>query len=118
MSIEILTHKSILKAMYKGKLLSREEAKRIDANISQNSQFPIHPLAAIAKSLPEHQVTGERMTLDTLSEWFAAELGLEYFQIDPLKIDISGERSAGFVLEIQFRKSFEKRYRNRFCQSE
>jgi len=49
-----------------------------------------HPLTAIARrnfksQLPPHKP----LHLDTLTEWLAARVGLEYYHIDPLKIDFS-----------------------------
>lgn len=50
----------------------------------------VHPLTAIAgqnwKSLlPPHKTLNQ----DALTEWLAGRVGLEYFHIDPLKIDFS-----------------------------
>ena len=92
MSIDKLNHKAILKAMFKDQLISVAEAKRIDTNIADSNlergQVAQHPLVSIARYLPENQTTGDKMTIETLSEWFASQVGLDYFHIDPLKIDI------------------------------
>ena len=50
----------------------------------------VHPLVAVAgqnwKSLlPPHKALHQ----DALTEWLAGKVGLEYFHIDPLKIDFS-----------------------------
>ena len=49
-----------------------------------------HPLTIIAdqkwKSL---QAPFRPLTLDIIAEWFAGKLGLEYYHIDPLKIDFT-----------------------------
>lgn len=49
-----------------------------------------HPLTIIAdqkwKSL---QSPHRPLTLDTIAEWFAGKIGLEYYHIDPLKIDFT-----------------------------
>ncbi len=89
MSIQKLNHKSILKAMFKDGMISVREAKRIDANLFDNQSTPSHPLVGIARCLPAHQETGKNIALETLCEWFAKELDLEYFYIDPLNIDIA-----------------------------
>lgn len=86
--IDHLSSKSILKAMFKGQLISVKEAKRIDQNINDSESNYSHPLIAIARSMPCHITTGDRITLDEMCEWFAEVLDLEYFHIDPLKIDI------------------------------
>ena len=49
-----------------------------------------HPLAVIAEKswkslLPPNRI----LTLESLTEWLAGKAGLEYFHIDPLKIDFS-----------------------------
>jgi general secretion pathway protein E len=50
-----------------------------------------HPLVIVAdqkwkSARPPHRV----LDLETLTEWLAEKAGLEYFHIDPLKIDFSG----------------------------
>lgn len=89
MTIEKLTHKSLLKAMFKDQMISVAEAKRIDTNLVESVNDPSHPLAGIAKSLPEHQQLGIKITLEYLCEWFANQVDVPYFVIDPLKIDIA-----------------------------
>lgn len=86
--IDRLTHKSILKAMFKDQMISVNEAKRIDVNLSDGNKVYSHPLLGIARSLPSHSQTGDHINLEELCEWFADALNLEYFHIDPLKIDI------------------------------
>ncbi len=87
-TIDRLTHKSILKAMFKDQLISVKEAKRIDNNINESGSSLSHPLLAIARSLPSHVITGDRINIEELCEWFAQTLNLDYYYIDPLKIDI------------------------------
>ncbi len=89
MSLEKLNHKSILKAMFKAGMISVAEAKRIDANLLNVNPAPSHPLVGIARSLPSHQETGEKITLEPLCEWFAKSISVDYFYIDPLNIDIA-----------------------------
>ncbi|MBX2849052.1 MAG: GspE/PulE family protein [Acidiferrobacterales bacterium] len=81
--------KSILKAMFQDKLISAEEAKRIDGNITQSKSQDINPLIAIARNLPTRLASDKKINLDDLCEWFANQCGLEYYHIDPLNIDIS-----------------------------
>jgi len=87
--IDKLTHKSILKAMFKDKMISVAEAKRIDANLMDPNGVLTHPLVGIARNLPTHQDTGDRINLDALCEWFAEQADVNYFIVDPLKIDIA-----------------------------
>ena len=49
-----------------------------------------HPLVTIAGRAWRSLVPPQRiLTLDTLTEWLAGKVGLEYMHIDPLKIDFS-----------------------------
>lgn len=93
MSIDKLNHKSVLKAMFKDQMISVAEAKRIDSNLMDASNEPSHPLAGISRCLPTHNITGDKITLDVLCEWFAAQIDVPYFVIDPLKIDIGSVTS-------------------------
>ncbi len=74
--------------MFKDQLISVNEARRIDSNLSDSDSSFSHPLIAISRSLPSHVATGDRITMEELCEWFAQATDLEYFHIDPLKIDI------------------------------
>ena len=86
MSIDRLSTKSVLKALFKDKQISAGEAKRIDANLSDlGSQ---HPLSAIAANMPARLNSTTRISHDELYEWYAAQVGVPYQHIDPLKIDI------------------------------
>ena len=89
MSIYKFNHKSILKQMFKDQLVSATEAKRIDTNISKSNKLDQNPLLAINTSLPTHVVTEKSIPLDDLCEWFAGAVNLDFFLIDPLKIDIA-----------------------------
>ena len=89
MSINKFNHKSILKQMFKDQLVSATEAKRIDTNISKSNKLDQNPLLAINTSLPTHVVTEKSIPLDDLCEWFAGAVNLDFFLIDPLKIDIA-----------------------------
>jgi general secretion pathway protein E len=94
MSIDKLNHKTILKQMFKDQMITVAEAKRIDANILNDNGLEQHSLVAIARNLPSHVVSGDKIGLETLTEWFAAACGLPYFHIDPLKIDINSVTKA------------------------
>jgi general secretion pathway protein E len=84
-----LTLPELLGMMVTDGLISQANA---DAMIAERrgQRQNVHPLLAIAgqnwKSLlPPHKV----MHQDALTEWLAERVGLEYFHIDPLKIDFS-----------------------------
>ncbi|HWJ94378.1 MAG TPA: type II/IV secretion system protein, partial [Telluria sp.] len=58
--------------------------------ILRNAAGSMHPLTAIAQckllsAMPPHRL----LTLDVLSEWCAAKVGLPFIRIDPLKIDFT-----------------------------
>ena len=88
MSIEKFHHKTILKKMFLSQMISVTEAKRIEANISGSARKDQHPLIGITSSMPKHVKTEKIISLESLSEWFAGQVGVPYFYIDPLKIDI------------------------------
>ena len=94
MSIEKLNHKAILKQMFKDQMVTVAEAKRIDANLLESTGRELHPLVGIARNLPTHVITGDKIGLETLTEWFAESCEIPYFHIDPLKIDISSVTQA------------------------
>jgi len=88
MSISKLHHKNILKEMFRDKMISSAEAKRIDTNMSASQKSDQHPLVGISLSMPLHIKTEKIINLDTLCEWFAEQTAFEYYLIDPLNIDI------------------------------
>ncbi|MCK5262700.1 MAG: Flp pilus assembly complex ATPase component TadA, partial [Gammaproteobacteria bacterium] len=47
-----------------------------------------HPLDIIAERNWMDEKTPRPLTLDVLTEWFAQRVGLPYFRIDPLKVDV------------------------------
>jgi general secretion pathway protein E len=58
--------------------------------ILKNAAVSLHPLTAVAQcklvsALPPHRL----LTLDVLTEWCAAKVGLPFIRIDPLKIDFT-----------------------------
>jgi general secretion pathway protein E len=69
--------------------------------VLKNAAGSMHPLTAIAQcklvsSQPPHRL----LTLDVLSEWTAAKVGLQFVRIDPLKVDftkVADVMSAGYA---------------------
>ncbi len=58
--------------------------------ILKNAAGSMHPLTAVAQcKLLSHQPPHRLLTLDILSEWCAAKVGLPFIRIDPLKIDFT-----------------------------
>ncbi len=48
-----------------------------------------HPLEIIAERNWINEKNGEKLTLETLTKWFAARVELPFMRIDPLKIEVS-----------------------------
>jgi len=71
-------------------LAPREEAERLAADRRAHRAGALHPLLVIAdqkwrSAQPPHRL----LTLEALTEWYARKLRLEYFHIDPLKINFA-----------------------------
>ena len=84
-----LTVPEVLGMLVEDGLADRAEADALIAEV-RLKRFSAHPLAIIAeqkwKSL---QPPFRPLVLEELGEWFAARVGLEYFHIDPLKVDFT-----------------------------
>jgi general secretion pathway protein E len=69
--------------------------------ILKNAVGSMHPLTAVAQcKLISAQPPHRLMTLDVLSEWAAAKVGLPFTRIDPLRIDftkVADVMSAGYA---------------------
>jgi hypothetical protein len=84
-----LTVKEVLGSLMKDGLVDKADGDALIAE-SRLKRTGVHPLVIVAekkwKSLKE---PFGLLTLDRLSEWFAGKVGLEYFNIDPLKVDFT-----------------------------
>ena len=70
-------------------LVTKKDADALIAESRLRRQV-LHPLVLIGEQkwkslLPPHRP----LQLDDVGEWFAARVGLEYYHIDPLKIDFT-----------------------------
>ncbi|MDP5240095.1 GspE/PulE family protein [Uliginosibacterium sp. 31-16] len=84
-----LTLKEILRLLLEDQLISREEAEQVHAE-RHTSKAGAHPLTVIAERQFKNQQPPHRpLHLEALTEWLAGRLGLEYFHIDPLKINFA-----------------------------
>lgn len=77
------------KKLLKTGLISSQQQKQLFAtNNSENSQFT-HPLLAIAdqgwKSAKSPSIS---LNIETLTKWLAEQSNIEYYRIDPLKIEV------------------------------
>jgi general secretion pathway protein E len=70
-------------------------------SILKNAVGSMHPLTAVAQcKLISAQPPHRLLTLDVLSEWTAAKVGLQFMRIDPLKVDftkVADVMSAGYA---------------------
>jgi general secretion pathway protein E len=84
-----LTLKEILQHMLEDKLLSREEAEQIHSR-RQAIKSNQHPLVTLANmGLKDPRTPNKALHLEALTEWLAGKINVEYFHIDPLKINFS-----------------------------
>jgi general secretion pathway protein E len=72
-------------------LVPREDAERLTAERRAHKAGVLHPLVAIADQKWRSTKAPHRLlTLEALTEWYAAKAGLRYYHIDPLKINFAG----------------------------
>ncbi|GAB2891274.1 GspE/PulE family protein [Uliginosibacterium flavum] len=83
-----LTLKEVLRLLLDDQILTREEAEQVHAE--RHNSKAVHPLSVIAeRQFKNQQPPHKPLHLEALTEWLAGKLGLEYFHIDPLKINFS-----------------------------
>jgi len=88
---QVLDLKSLLDELVTDGLVNKEEADRIGSVTRQTGHHPEqHPLAIIA-SQKWHSLKAPHsvLNLEALTSWLAGKVGLPYFHIDPLKIDVT-----------------------------
>ncbi|MDB5800373.1 MAG: type secretory pathway, ATPase PulE/Tfp pilus assembly pathway, ATPase PilB [Rhodocyclales bacterium] len=84
-----LTIKELLRLMLEDKLISHDEAEQIFAG-RQMHKAGVHPLSIISdQKLKSSQPPHKLLQLESLTEWLAGKLCIEYMHIDPLKIHFS-----------------------------
>jgi len=76
------------------------EKLRADARLKKTTH---HPLELVADQKWKSLADGKNITLDWLAEWMARRSGLEYFHIDPLKIDFT---KVGDTMSITYAQRF------------
>jgi len=92
-SLRKLDLQSIFSWLLADGIVTKEKVKADFAQaqgILKNAPGIMHPLTAVAQcklvsNLPPHRL----LTLDVLTEWCAAKVGLPFIRIDPLKIDFT-----------------------------
>jgi general secretion pathway protein E len=84
-----LTVKEVLGMLLSDGMVDKAEAEALISD-SRLKRQTAHPLVIIAEKKWKSQKPPFRtLTLDELGEWLAAKVGLEYFHIDPLKVDFT-----------------------------
>ncbi len=84
-----LTVAEILGLLVTDGLVDKAQADALIAE-SRLKRLAAHPLVIVAdQKWKSRRAPHRSLTLDDLGEWFAARLGLDYFHIDPLKIDFT-----------------------------
>jgi len=88
-SKRLLSLKTIVDALKEDGILSEPDSVR-----ASGGSVKTHPIQAIASMQLQDQRTvdpsgkGKVLTEDALSQWYADNAGMEYFQINPLKMDV------------------------------
>ncbi len=84
-----LSVKEVLGMLVDDGMVERVDAEALIAE-SRLQRQSIHPLITIADKKWKSQLAPfPHLTLDKLGEWLAKRVGLEYFHIDPLKVDFT-----------------------------
>jgi len=78
----------VLDALVAEDMVEREAADKLRSE-SRLRKAGEHPLAMVAAQNWKSLKGGKLLSLELLSEWMAAKAGLEYFHVDPLKIDFT-----------------------------
>ncbi|MDD2743694.1 MAG: GspE/PulE family protein [Rhodocyclaceae bacterium] len=85
-----LTLGEVLELMVADKLVEPDVATKLRDERKLHSDR-VHPLVVIADQKWRNPLMPARLlTLESLTEWLAGKVGLEYIHIDPLKIDFTG----------------------------
>jgi general secretion pathway protein E len=92
----------ILDALVIEKIVAPEVAEkmRVDARLKKSA---VHPLELVADQKWKSLGDGKAVTIDWLAEWMAKRSGLDYFHIDPLKIDFT---RVGDTMSITYAQRF------------
>ncbi len=81
---------SVLDLLVAQEIVEQEQARMISSLVSAQDRKNLHPIEIIAnrqwanKSKPDQVIT-----LDFLTDWLASESGLERYNFDPLKMDVT-----------------------------
>jgi general secretion pathway protein E len=82
-----LDWRKLVEWLQKDGVVSAEEAQRTIARCSQAESVQ-HPLVRLASVSMRRLTDNKPLDMETLTQWLAAHVGLEYLRIDPLKVDV------------------------------
>jgi general secretion pathway protein E len=83
-----LTLSEVLRLIVQDSMVSQDEADKLAGN---RKDAHIHPLMVIAEQQWHNQLLPNKiLTIEVLSEWLAGKVGMEYFHVDPLKLNFGG----------------------------
>ncbi|MEQ1527138.1 MAG: GspE/PulE family protein [Gallionella sp.] len=83
-----LTLGEVLQLLVQDGMALSDDADKLAAN---RKDVHVHPLAIIAEQQWHNQLTPNKiLTIEVLSEWLAGKVGMEYFHVDPLKLNFGG----------------------------
>jgi len=82
-----LDWRNLVKWLREDGVISADEAARTVARCASahSAQHPLQRLAVVGMA---RQSDGHVLDVESLTQWLAARSGLEYFRIDPLKVDV------------------------------
>ena len=84
-----LTVAEVLGMLMADGMVEKPDADALVAE-SRLKRLAAHPLVVVAnQKWKSARAPNNTLTIDFLGEWFAAKVGLDYYHIDPLKIDFT-----------------------------
>jgi general secretion pathway protein E len=84
-----VTLEDVLDDLLADEVVEAEQANILRSVVSVEDRRKRNPLQIIAdRHWLDARHPGQKLTLDQLSEWFAAKADLPLYRIDPLKIDV------------------------------
>src|SRR5690606_39376595 len=98
-----LDWKLLLGWMIEGGMISPKEGERVAQRFAAGASAQ-HALVRLGGMGLARADTGSPLELEALTEWVAGYLGLPYFRIDPLKVDVG---RVAEVMSINYARSEE-----------
>jgi general secretion pathway protein E len=79
--------RQIVEWLSEDSVISADEARRTIARCSQ-AESAQHPLVRLASVAMTRSADGKPLDIESLTQYLAGRAGLDYFRIDPLKVDV------------------------------